>query len=469
MMPMSAGLHSSALAACLCLVLGLSVLWVFAPSAYPWGGEHHRITEAALDALPEQERHYIAPERTALIQTYCGFPDMNWPCYGEWGGGVGDPAAARFPDTRREWGISYYCQWDPVLRRGKGFSHAPPQSCEAAGVFFLKGAHALRERRLEDGARFLGVMLHYIQDSGAFPHVQPVHRSFHVRGSRAIRLDAYAPKRLGENPDEAAKALAVRVQALVEWTEKRLGPHLEQAGMPLAEAKALCGKQTMPSAVIQAVEKLRAARGADFEAAAEDCANECARACADALYSALAFAQRPYAEAAPAPPNVNLVLNPSFEQDSGDCVPEGWCVGWLDLSDRLGRAEWYRAGTHWEKFVRTASRSVLILWPPKKGLDWRQTWPAAVRVRPGERYRASAWVRDKGATGSTYCALEFYDADYKPLAMAKSASCAGDSDWRELSVEARAPDKARWLRLLLRSEDNQGAVWFDDAAVVRQP
>ena len=161
----------------------------------------------------------------------------------------------------------------------------------------------------------------------------------------------------------------------------------------------------MPAAVADAVNRLRAKRPADFEAAATDCANECARACADAIHSALSFAQKPRVEPEPNPLNVNLAFNPSFENGSGDGAPAGWCVVWLDPSDRAGRAEWYRAGTHFERHVRTGKYSMLLLWPPKRGLEWQQTWPKAIRVRPGETTGGSAWVK-AAATGSRYIVLD---------------------------------------------------------------
>ena len=242
----------------LCATASLLVLSVFAPRADGWGGEHHAITESAITALPPEQREYIAPEKAALVQTYCGFPDSNWACMGEWGGGVGDPKMARFPDTRREWDISYYCQWDPVLRKGQGFPHKAPESYEATRVYFLKAVAELKQGRLEDGMRSVGVMFHYIQDSGSFGHMQPIHRVFHVRELKAIQLEDSQLRLLASSPEEAAKALSERLRGMVESTEKRVAPLLEAAGMPFEEAKGLCNRETMPATVVKAVERARA-------------------------------------------------------------------------------------------------------------------------------------------------------------------------------------------------------------------
>ncbi|MCX6906737.1 MAG: hypothetical protein NTY01_01705, partial [Verrucomicrobia bacterium] len=205
---------------------------------------------------------------------------------------------------------------------------------------------------------------------------------------------------------------------------------------------------------------------ADYEAAALDCANECARVCADALHSALALAPTS-AATKPHATNANLVFNPSFESGDDDRAPEGWCVGWLDLNDCAGRAEWYRAGTHWDKPVKSGKRSAMLLWTPQKGLEWRQTWRRALPVKAGETYRAAVWIKTRAATGSTWFALQFCDTAYQPVGDAKSEVVKTDNDWRKLSLEANVPPEARWLRAILHTEANSGVVWFDDVEIVR--
>jgi hypothetical protein len=142
-------------------------------------------------------------------------------------------------------------------------------------------------------------------------------------------------------------------------------------------------------------------------------------------------------------------------------------VGWLDLNDRVGRAEWYLRQTHWEGHVKSGNRSLLLLWSPKKGLEWRPTWRRAIRVNPGEKYRASAWIETRAATGWNGLILEFYDTAYRPIAKVQSESPKANQPWSEVSVEAVAPEAARWLRLLLHAESPDGAVWFDDVGLQR--
>jgi len=114
----------------------LVIVLIAAAPAFGWGGGHRCITQAAMELLPREDLEFLGLERAALEEIYCKFPDENWPCYGQWGGGVGDPRLPRYPDTRREWEISYYCGWAQVLRTGKSYPHAPPASAEAAAVLF---------------------------------------------------------------------------------------------------------------------------------------------------------------------------------------------------------------------------------------------------------------------------------------------------------------------------------------------
>lgn len=449
------------------LLLAGVVACAGAGTAFGWGGEHSAITAAAIQLLPPETRALIASETQALSQAYCHFPDQNWPCFGEWGNGVADPGKPRFTDVRREWDISFYCGWDPVLQKGKGCAHRVPEVYAALPSYFGNAVEAMQAGQLQDGARFLGVMLHYIEDCSSFSHVQPIHSACHTKSLDVIHADGYVPRCLGKTPDGAAAALVERVRGLAEWTEKRMDPLLTEAGLTFDEAKKLSGQELMPTQTVAAVARLRKEQPDEFDAVTRDCANEGVRVCADALRSVLVFAPSTPVAAMPPALKTNLVFNPSFENDDGAGVPEGWYVGWLDLQDRASRAQWYREKTHWGSFVKTGRHSVLLLWAPEKGLEWRQTWRHAVRVNVGETYRGTAWVKTRAASGATWFALQSYDTAYQPVDLVPSETVKGDEAWRKLSVAVHVPKDACWLRVLLHSESKDGAVWFDDIEVVR--
>lgn len=308
---------------------------------------------------------------------------------------------------------------------------------------------------------------HEIVNDGELIHAMPATRSCHTKSLDVIQAEDYVPRRLGQTPTEAAAALVARVRGLAEWTEERLDLLLTEAGVTMEEAKTLSGQELMPARTVDAVAKLRKERRNEFDAVTRDCANEAVRVCADALYSALAFAPSPPAAPVPNALKTNLVFNPSFEEDNGDGVPDGWYVGWLDLSDRVGRAEWYRDKTHWNSLVKTGQRSVLLLWVPEKGLEWRQSWRHAIRCSGGETYCGTAWAKARGAAGAAWFGLQAYDTNYQPLDLVRSEPVTDGDAWQSLSAVIHVPQEAAWLRVLLRSEAGDGAVWFDDVEVVR--
>jgi len=434
--------------------------------AFGWNGtEHAQITAEAVRVMPEEMAAILAPEAGALTHIYCEFPDQNWPAYGQWGDGNAEPYLPRFADTRREWDISFYCGWNPVTREGTGYPHSTPRAYEAVPKFFLRAVEAWKAGQLEDGARFLGVAMHYIEDSAAFGHLQAVHRSFHWDTKSPLNVGNYSPQKLGDTPEQAAEQLVARMKAMVEITEKAVDPIVTKLGMPMAEVKRLSKDDPYPKEAVRAVMLAKLQSPAEMDAAARTSASAAAHVCADMLLTALSFAPKPFPQPKPNATGVNLVFNPSFE-NAGDENAEGWCIGWLDLSDKTGRAEWYRAGTHWDKPVKQGERSAMVLWAPEKGIEWRQTWRNAVRVSPGEVYRASAWVKSRTEKGRSHLTLELSDTNYHAIAQPISNVVEGKGDWTELKLETTIPPNARWLRVMLHSNAD-GAAWFDEVSVER--
>lgn len=433
-----------------------------------WAGKQHTmITAEAVALLPSESRAYISAETNALAKIYCGFPDLNWSCMGEWGNGNANPRMHRIADMRREWDISFYCGYDPVLQTGKGYAHAPPSAYKAACLYFCKAVEELKAGRFTDGMRFAGVMLHYIQDCGSMPNMQPVHRNFGKSLGR-IDMEKYVPVSLGKTPEEAASALQARLCRLVDESERRLEPVWEKVGLSCDEVKRLCNKELMPAKVVDGVTKTLSESPEILESIACECLKDSVRISADALYSVLVFAPCSTPKPVLNTFGTNLVFNASFEEDDGDRVPDGWYVTWLDQNDRAGRAEWYRKGTHWDSStVRTGQFSVLLLWAPSKGLEWRQTWRHAVRVNEGEIYKATAWVRAKSASGKTWFALQSYDTNYRELEIVMCEPLQGDVSPRKVSTTLHIGKGGRWLRAILHSESVDGAVWFDDVEITR--
>jgi len=402
--------------------------------------DHPWMMFATVQALSESEREYLEPELELLVTVYTTFPDQNWSNQGEWGGWSGLPDAGRTPNDRRAWGISRACGFSPVSRQGKPLSlHSPPGSYEAVEVLFPRIVGLLKEGRHGDAIRVLGAMSHAIQDSATFPHMQALHRAAHFR-FRDVAIPEYQPVKRGDAPEEAAHALAARTEQMVRFTEE-LASEIRAA---MAQ-----GDEEKNSAL-----RVR-------------CAGEAAKVVADAIHTAILLAG-PKPDVGRTPPNTDLIVNGSVEQDDfGEPWPAGWVAQWNDPMDRLGRLEWAGLIARNQTLWRSGRHSLKVMWANEKGLQWCQTWPAAVWVEPGERYRATAWVKTAQATGETDVALEFATRSAQPVATLASDAIAGDREWTQLSVEGVAPPRAERLRIALRSRSNNGAAWFDDVALVR--
>ncbi len=428
-------------------------------------GNHEGLTDWVVGLLPPADQAWLAPEQVALSEQYCCFPDLDWANQGEWGGGNGDPTAPRFPDRRREWDISYYCDWDPVLRTGSRYPHAPPDALDAVAHFYLKALAAYRSGRYEDGTRYAGVMLHYVEDCGSLPHLQPFHRNLKLDDWRPVGKLAYTPVPQATG-DDAPAACRARAEWLVTECETALGNLLGDRAT-VARLREQCAAVTMPPEVVRLMETLRAEQKDGFQALVRTCAEATLRASADVLRTLLnEVTDRQLPEASP-PAGTNLIYNPSVEDGQDRAAPDGWAPGWIDLDDRVGRTEWYRRGTHWEPLTHSGMGSLLLLWAPEQGLEWRQSWRRAIRVAPGQRYRLEAWARVQGGEGQATALLAFADTAYHPLAEASAPALDKPTGWTTLTCEATAPEGARWLRVILRSTMRDGAVWFDDLSVTR--
>ena len=456
------------------------IVFLSALRSFGWGWQHATITEAAIHVLPQADRDVVGMETNALIHHYCEFPDINWPCYGEWGNGDGNPLSVWLPDVRREWDVSFYCCYDPVLTLNgvkppsgyqRGYAHRYPDSLEAVPLYFHKAVDALQKGRRIDAIRFAGVMLHYIEDTGALPQIQPIHRTLNaMRYFDGIGVNSYTPQMLGKTLDEVDQSLRQRLTELVETTESCVSPILAGTGWSTRAVAEQCKRELMPIKIVETVQTFVTNNPTEFKVIACNCANACVRLSADTLHTLFILAQQTEQEPVTNALGINLVFNSSFEEDDGDQIPDGWFVKRGDRSIRDGCTEWYRKGTHFDhSMVKTGVRSVLLLWAPKTGLTWCQTWRRALSVKKGERYESSAWAYAKNAAGHFRIELETADANYCVRTIVQNENTPLKNErWVRLKVSLDIPEKVCWLRLALYSDAQTGAVWFDDVSITKE-
>lgn len=422
----------------------ISFMFIYQSTCYSWGGSHYTITRRAIEILPEADKNFLVEEAGNLINYYPGFPDINWGWYGGFGAWASGPDEPRYNDERRYYNISFYCGWDPVLQKGKGYVHAPPDSYECSPIYLEKAVLSFAEGRLLDGASFLGVLLHYIQDSGSFPHYQKLHRCCEDgMDPDKIGTPDYKPGLLGATLEEAKTNLRIKLEQLVKYTETY---------MKVIETRVDNKEKIIPEFV--------------------PLANACVRLCADAIHTTIELSGKPEITefTTENPVNENLIFNPDFEEEPGDFVPDGWVAWYYNRKDRIGRAV-YENRTKVARdrdVVKSGKSAVKLMWTPEEGIEWRQRWPYAVPVKEGESYRVSGWIRTMKATGNNCLAVFFHTTGSSmSKEIVKSKSLQGDNNWQEVALEVVIPTGIKRISLACRSEGNEGAVFFDDVKLVR--
>ena len=152
-----------------------------------------------------------------------------------------------------------------------------------------------------------------------------------------------------------------------------------------------------------------------------------------------------------------LAFNAGFEDaavaDAGDAVPAQWSMQGEQVVFAVDRA----VASEGEASVRIAPSAAgsgsLSITPPNGGL------------RGGERVALSAWARRADAGGRVFAVVEWFDGARRLLGRAASEPLPTSSiTWRRLHVVARAPRRARYLRIDLVALRVTSLVWFDDVA-----
>ena len=394
---------------------------------------------AAFCALPPEDRAWLQPEIAAFIGTYTHLPDCNWNNYGTFGGWSGLPDEPRTPDTRREWEICEFTGWNPNTGVGRRFGHAPSGTYPAIEWYTPRIMGRFESGEFMRPIIQLGCLSHLMQDCATFPHMQALHRTARFDVSK-ISIEGYAPRKLADDVDGLAAVTLERTKAMVEFCDRQ-APDLRAAQQAGDGAKE---------------EQIRLA-----------CCGEVCKVLADLYHSIVAVVG-----ACPRPGvpelNENLALNPGLEEeDPGERLPRHWVVGYNDLTDRLGRAMWEGHIQRNARLWHSGGHSVKVMWTPELGLEWRQTWPSSIYVRPGEFYAASAWGKVHVATGETQVVLSFWGDDCSLVQEFASPPIAGTADWQKLSVAVPVPAGASRARVILRSKANEGAAWFDDIELMR--
>jgi hypothetical protein len=154
-----------------------------------------------------------------------------------------------------------------------------------------------------------------------------------------------------------------------------------------------------------------------------------------------------------APP---LGFNGGFEHavaaDAGTAVPAKWSMQGEQALFALDRDAAKEGGASARVAPTTtpAGSASLSITPPNGGL------------RGDERVVLTAWARRADAGGRVFAVVESFDGARRLVGRVATAPLPSDStSWRRLYVAARAPRRARYLRIDLVVQHATGPVWFD--------
>ncbi|MFW6161228.1 MAG: hypothetical protein ACODAJ_00575 [Planctomycetota bacterium] len=160
----------------------------------------------------------------------------------------------------------------------------------------------------------------------------------------------------------------------------------------------------------------------------------------------------------------NFAENPSAEADRNrDGVPDGWQPHAFKSPARLA---WDRGVAHSGK----ASLRIENSFNPQ-ATEWNERvgrWLSGQRRKAtaGATYTLRLWVKTRGVTGKANACIAWWAGNHW-LAESYTPSVEGTTDWRQLTVTAKAPPKATAAQIYLGLSQSKGTAWFDDISMAR--
>jgi hypothetical protein len=169
-------------------------------------GPHTEITAAALDVLPAKDRlqKELGPDFARLARDYC------W---------MGDWQEAVRPDH-------YADDYLLFPSSPRHHSHMHPHVRKTYAPFIKRALQAIRTESPREAARWVGSVLHFVQDAGSPPHTTGIGGTLHGKMERwvdeaKVSVAGYAPQLLGKTDAEALAAFEERMAALHDFAKLR--------------------------------------------------------------------------------------------------------------------------------------------------------------------------------------------------------------------------------------------------------
>lgn len=175
---------------------------------YAWG-PHAEITQAALDALGTNDlliRHLGA--QAQRLTNYAWMADYRRLPFEEPDELFYADDYLLFPEATTHW------------------DHICPEVKKTYRPYFRRALQAVRTETPRNAARWIGSLLHFIEDTGSPPHAAEIRGPLHTKmetwvNAKLIHIPDYEPQLLGTNDEHALEGLLKRMDGIIEFSKER--------------------------------------------------------------------------------------------------------------------------------------------------------------------------------------------------------------------------------------------------------
>lgn len=176
--------------------------------AHAWG-PHPAITQAAIDSLGTNDAlARILGGQTQRLTNYCWMADFK---------------RLPFKEPDQDFYADDYLLFPQATVH---FDHICPEVKQTYRPYFERALQALRMESPANAARWIGSLLHFVEDTGSPPHAAEIRGGVHSKmenwvDAHRIRLGDYRPQLLGANDAEALAGFLHRMDGLIEFSKPR--------------------------------------------------------------------------------------------------------------------------------------------------------------------------------------------------------------------------------------------------------
>lgn len=177
-------------------------------SVVAWG-PHGEITQAALDALGTNDLLILhLGEQAQRLTNYAWMADYRRLPFEEPGEFFYADDYLLFPEATTHW------------------DHICPEVKKTYRPYFRRALQALRTESPRNAARWIGSLLHFVQDTGSPPHAAEIRGTMHTKmetwvDAKQIHIRGHQPKLLGTNDDLALQVFLKRMDDIIEFSKER--------------------------------------------------------------------------------------------------------------------------------------------------------------------------------------------------------------------------------------------------------